>query len=83
VGVFELASAVGLSVFGISESLAVSWAIGFHVLTFIPITLIGIVYLLRLGINLRDIGGAAEREREVAAARDAFAHDTPAPGDVR
>ncbi len=78
VGVFELASAVGLSVFGISESLAVSWAIGFHVLTFIPITLIGIVYLLRLGINLRDIGGAAEREREVAAARDAFGHE----GDV-
>lgn len=81
VGVFELAAAVGLSVFGVSESLAVSWAIGFHVLTFIPITLIGIVYLLRLGINLRDIGSAATRERDVAAARATFAQDADAAPD--
>ncbi len=78
VGVFEYAATVGLAVYGIPGDIAVSWAIGFHVLSFIPITLIGVLYLARLGINLRDIGNAAERKDDVSDARAAFASDAAA-----
>jgi hypothetical protein len=57
---------VGLGVYGVSESQALTWALGYHALSFIPITLFGLFYLLRLGITLGDIRGAADRvERDV------------------
>jgi uncharacterized protein (TIRG00374 family) len=77
IGVFEFASASGLAVYGVNETLAVSWAIGYHALSFVPITLFGLVYLIRLGVKLGDIQGAVARERDVQAAREAFA----APAD--
>jgi hypothetical protein len=40
----------------------VSWALGFHILTFLPITLIGLVYFGQLGLHFRDLGTAAGRE---------------------
>lgn len=73
VGVFEYASAKGLAVYGVSETLALSWAFGYHALSFVPITLFGLVYLVRLGVKLGDIQGAVARERDVQAAREAFA----------
>ncbi len=66
VGVFEAAAVVGLSVYGVSESLAFSWAIAFHLLTFIPITVFGVMYLARLGVGITDIRGEAERARNAA-----------------
>ncbi len=78
VGVFEYAARIGLAVYGVPENIAVSWAIGYHVLSFIPITLMGVMYLARLGINLRDIGDAAERKDDVKDARAAFAAQTSA-----
>lgn len=72
VGVFELAAATGLAVYGVNETLAVSWAIGYHALSFVPITVFGLVYLVRLGVKLGDLEGAVAREREVEAAREAF-----------
>lgn len=79
VGVFELGAVAGLGVYGVPESLALTWALGYHALSFIPITLFGLFYLLRLGITLGDIRGAAERSSDVREARDAFA--TPSPRD--
>ena len=40
---------------------AVTWAIGYHILSFIPITVIGAYYFVRLGLHFRDIGTATER----------------------
>jgi uncharacterized protein (TIRG00374 family) len=54
-GVFEAFAKAGLGVYGVAPALAVSWAIGFHLLTFIPITVIGAVYFVRLGIHFRDL----------------------------
>jgi glycosyltransferase 2 family protein len=79
VGVFELAAVRGLGVYGVSESQALTWAFGYHALSFIPITLFGVFYLLRLGITLRDIRGAADRSSDVRDAAEAFA--TPGPKD--
>jgi glycosyltransferase 2 family protein len=53
-GVFEAAAKVGLEVYGIPGRQAVSWAIGFHILSFIPITLIGLYYFARLGLHFSD-----------------------------
>ena len=53
-GVFEAAAKVGLEVYGVPGGRAVSWAIGYHILSFIPITLIGLYYFARLGLHFRD-----------------------------
>jgi hypothetical protein len=61
-GVFEVSAVVGLALYGIPGDLAVSWALGFHILTFIPITLIGLFYFGQLGLHFRDLGSANPRE---------------------
>ncbi len=81
VGVFELAAVTGLGVYGVPESQALTWAFGYHALSFVPITLFGVFYILRLGITLRDISGAADRSRDVRDAAEAFS--TPTPQDPR
>jgi uncharacterized protein (TIRG00374 family) len=55
-GVFEAFALVGLAVYGVPETQAVSWAIGYHILTFIPITAFGAYYFARLGLHFREIG---------------------------
>lgn len=61
VGVFEGAATIGLAVYGIPTTLAVSWAIGYHVLSFIPITVIGGWYFARLGLDMKQLRGATEQ----------------------
>ncbi len=51
-GVFEGVALVGLTIYGVPKNLAASWAIGFHLLSFIPITVIGLVYFSRIKLNL-------------------------------
>jgi uncharacterized protein (TIRG00374 family) len=58
-GLFEAAAKEGLRVYGVPGTLAVSWALGYHVLTFIPITVFGALYFTRLGIRLREVTRAA------------------------
>ena len=59
-GVFEKLATVGLAVYGIGADRATSWAIGFHILSFIPITVIGVWYFARLGIHMKEIDKARE-----------------------
>ncbi len=66
-GVFELAATVGLGVYGIPKDLAVSWALGYHILSFIPITVIGAVYFARLGLNVSTLRGAQRATASTAA----------------
>lgn len=60
-GVFEYVGQQGLGLYGVDVSRATSWAVGFHILTYIPITLIGIYYFLRLGLHFRDLSQAEQR----------------------
>lgn len=62
VGVFETMAKLSLPVYGVSESQAVAWAVGFHVLSYIPITLIGAWYFLRMGVHLVDVEAATAAE---------------------
>ncbi|MHB1311685.1 MAG: lysylphosphatidylglycerol synthase transmembrane domain-containing protein [Gemmatimonadaceae bacterium] len=62
VGVFELAAKLALPVYGVDPAQAVTWAIGFHVLSYIPITIIGAWYFLRMGVHLGDVEVAKATE---------------------
>jgi glycosyltransferase 2 family protein len=53
-GVFEYVGQQGLGIYGVDAARATSWAIGYHILTFIPITVIGISYFVRMGLHFRD-----------------------------
>lgn len=59
-GFFEKLATVGLGIYGVGADRATSWAIGFHILSFIPITLIGLWYFTRLDIHLKEIDRARE-----------------------
>lgn len=60
-GPFEAAARVGLSLWGVAADKAVSFAVGFHIGGFIPVTVIGIYYVWRLNLRWREMGGGAER----------------------
>jgi glycosyltransferase 2 family protein len=62
-GVFEYMSVQGLSIYGIGQEQAATWAIGYHLLTFVPITLIGAYYFTRLGLRMRDLRSSTELAR--------------------
>jgi uncharacterized protein (TIRG00374 family) len=70
-GAFEGFGKVGLAVYGVPADQAVTWAIGFHFLSYVPITLIGAWYFVREGLSMGDLGGA---EREVTEE-----HPVPSP----
>ncbi|MEO8945776.1 MAG: lysylphosphatidylglycerol synthase transmembrane domain-containing protein [Gemmatimonadaceae bacterium] len=54
-GVFEKVAVLGLAIYAVSPSLATSWALGFHILSFLPITIFGAVYAARLNLNLKQL----------------------------
>jgi len=58
VGPFEAIATAVLAVYGIDASRAIACAVGYHVTTFFPITLLGLASAARTGLGLR----AAQRE---------------------
>jgi glycosyltransferase 2 family protein len=59
-GVFEYMSVQGLAIYGVNQQQAATWAIGYHLLTFVPITVIGAYYFTHLGLRMRDLRTPAE-----------------------
>ncbi len=59
-GVFEYMSVQGLAVYGVGQQQSATWAIGYHLFSFIPITVIGAYYFARLGVKLRDLQPSTE-----------------------
>jgi hypothetical protein len=53
-------SVQGLAVYGVSQQQAATWAIGYHLFSFIPITAIGAYYFAGLGVSLRDLQPATD-----------------------
>lgn len=54
-GLFEAIAVAGLAVYGVDNASAVSLALGYHILSFLPITLFGVWYFARLGMHFRDL----------------------------
>jgi uncharacterized membrane protein YbhN (UPF0104 family) len=67
-GVFEFFAVEGLALYGVPKDLAVSWALGYHLLSFIPITLIGLYYFGRMGLRFGDLGEATRQKSRAPAA---------------
>jgi len=65
-GVFEKVAVIGLAIYSVDRSLATSWALGFHILSFIPITVFGAVYAARLNLNLKDLQSQQDTEQSLA-----------------
>jgi uncharacterized protein (TIRG00374 family) len=62
-GVFEASAKVGLAAYGITGPQVITWALGYHILSFLPITIIGAYYFSRLGLHFRDMrGGGSDGE---------------------
>jgi uncharacterized protein (TIRG00374 family) len=55
VGVFEAITRVTLGFYGVPADLAVSYAVTYHITTFVPITVLGLVALSRAHIGLREL----------------------------
>jgi uncharacterized protein (TIRG00374 family) len=67
-GVFELFGQVGLGLYGVRNDAALAWAITYHALTYVPITVIGAWYFMRTGMSMGDLGGAQRAVTEGDAA---------------
>jgi hypothetical protein len=59
-GVFEGVTRASLALYGVAASSAVSLAIGYHILGFLPITVLGLWSLWRANLHIRDLRGAAD-----------------------
>ena len=62
-GVFEAAARLGLSLWSVTPARIVSFATSYHILTFIPVTVLGLWYLQRIGLSWKDVG-ARETDME-------------------
>ncbi len=54
-GVFEAVTKATLILYGIAPDLAVSYAVGYHLFTFVPITVLGLWSLSRAHLHLADL----------------------------
>ncbi len=77
-GLFEAGSRVSLGLYGVPGVAAASFALGTHIGWFVPITAIGLYYLARSGLSLRDISasaaaGGAAPDGDAGGAREAGA----------
>ena len=57
---FELATKYTLEVYGIAPDLAVSYALTYHLTTFLPITLLGLYSLRRVHVPLGTLQAAGQ-----------------------
>ena len=55
VGVFEYFAVLALSVYGVPKEIAAAWAIAYHVASYIPVTMLGLIYSIRMGLNVGEI----------------------------
>ncbi len=65
-GPFEAAIVAALALYGVSEDRAFSYAIAYHVTTFVPITLLGLWSVVQSPVRLRDLRAATTPPSEPA-----------------
>jgi len=78
-GIYEAAVRVGLvGIWGVSTTPAIAFALGFHITTFIPVTVFGLVYVWRLGLTWSEVGRSGQAvDRAVGSAVDTAAERDP------
>ena len=63
-GLFEAGAIIALKLYGVDETPAATWALVYHVVSLIPITLIGAYYFARAGISVSDINSSVSNDRQ-------------------
>jgi len=63
-GTFHAGAKVGLGVYGVPPGPTLAFAFGYHLGGFIPVTLIGLYYVWRLGLSLSEVGSSEEEVEE-------------------
>jgi uncharacterized membrane protein YbhN (UPF0104 family) len=71
IGVFHAAAVLALGVFGVAPAESLGYALLLHAVQFVPVTLIGWVFLLREHLSLADATHAAPTEEEPEGPRPA------------
>ncbi len=77
-GPFEAGAMVALGAYGVDSVRIVSFATGYHILTFIPVTVLGIWYLYRRGIRWSEVEHSEELVEE-AVEHDELTQPAAAP----
>lgn len=62
VGTFETFARLALAVYAVPGDLAVAWGIAYHVVTYIPVTVLGLVYAVRMGLKLGELQSGEQRD---------------------
>ena len=70
-GLFQAAAPVALGMFGVPAADAIAWAFAFWIFSFIPITIIGYTYFVRMGITLKELRGVIRRIKDGGGGNDA------------
>ncbi|NIR44842.1 MAG: flippase-like domain-containing protein [Gemmatimonadetes bacterium] len=65
-GLFEASVRIALAPFGVDAGRAVSFAVAFHIGSYIPVTVVGLYYLGRLGLSWSEVGHSEEIVEESA-----------------
>lgn len=65
-GVLHYLSVVALSLFGVDKSLALSYGLLLHLVTYLPSMLLGLLFLARSGYSLRRLRQSADRQEWAA-----------------
>lgn len=77
-GPFEAASRIGLAMWDVPAGQAISFAIGFHIGGFIPVTVIGLYYIWRMNLSLSAMREAGEGQSGEEKRHDEIARPVPA-----
>lgn len=64
-GPFEAGARIGLSLWDVPADQAISFAIGFHIGGYIPVTVIGLYFLWAFGLSWKSMRSAEERRDEI------------------
>ncbi|MBU1702535.1 MAG: flippase-like domain-containing protein [Candidatus Eisenbacteria bacterium] len=55
IGSLQLAAKLGLRVFGVEDNMALSFAIVYHATQWVPVTLVGLIFLIHANLSLKEI----------------------------
>jgi glycosyltransferase 2 family protein len=61
-GAIQYACVLGLSLFGIDRAVGFSFSLYYHLTQFLPITVVGLIYLGRAGLSLGQVAAASREE---------------------
>ncbi|MBD3336429.1 MAG: flippase-like domain-containing protein [Candidatus Eisenbacteria bacterium] len=67
VGSLQLAAKLGLKVFGVEDNTALSFSIVYHATQWLPITIVGLVFLIQANLSLKEIAQRSQKETTVVA----------------